>query len=237
MVLFLLLQKVAETGNASVTQGSADFCFSVLGRAGVGIILGSFASCITCEYDDHLIEITLTTIVAYGGYLAAEHYHVSGVIAVVAAIVVVRNYGMTRGMSPASRQSVMDFWEYAAFTANSIVFLLVGIEIANVFIFCFAMDIFVAIIVVLAARALCVYNLSGLLHYAGFNIPRSWQHVMVWSGLRGALSMAMVLGLGKSLAEYNQLVAMTFGVVLFSIVVQGLSLVPLVNRLGLRSEK
>ncbi|CQR73528.1 Na(+)/H(+) antiporter NhaG [Sporomusa ovata DSM 2662] len=179
------------------------------------------------------MEITLTTVVAYGSYLAAESVHVSGVIAVVAASLVVGNYGLPRGMTPASRMAVLSFWEYAAFAVNSMVFLLVGLEITVMPVADSLLPVLVAAAVVLAARALSVYSLSALLSAVGQVIPSRWRHVLVWSGLRGALSMAMVLGISPVVPERDILIPVIFGVVLLSLVGQGLTIEPLVARLGL----
>ncbi|WP_258955138.1 cation:proton antiporter [Sporomusa ovata] len=170
---------------------------------------------------------------AYGSYLAAESVHVSGVIAVVAASLVVGNYGLPRGMTPASRMAVLSFWEYAAFAVNSMVFLLVGLEITVMPVADSLLPVLVAAAVVLAARALSVYSLSALLSAVGQVIPSRWRHVLVWSGLRGALSMAMVLGISPVVPERDILIPVIFGVVLLSLVGQGLTIEPLVARLGL----
>ena len=104
-------------------------------------------------------------------------------------------------MSAVSRVAVVPFWEYAAFAVNSMVFLLVGIEIANLSVRAGIEAIAIAICVVLASRAVSIYCLSTVLNLRNKFIPRDWQHVLVWSGLRGALSMAMVIGLENTMPE------------------------------------
>ena len=235
IVLFAMIQGFIASGNLSFNQIFFSFIATVLGGAGVGVLVGGVASRITREFDDHLLEITLTTVVAYGSYLAAEHIHVSGVIAVVAASLVAGNYGMTRGMSTTSRLAVLSFWEYVAFAVNSMVFLLIGIEMGNVPLNVNLLSVSIVICVVLAARAVSVYGLTALLNYAGNPVPMAWQHVLVWGGLRGALSMAMVLGLGSSLPERDLLITLAFGVVLFTLLGQGLTIAPLIHRLKLSS--
>lgn len=233
VVLFGVIQGVIITGAFSLSQSILSFAVTVVGGAIIGILVGAVASRITQEFDDHLLEITLTTIVAYGSYLAAESFHVSGVIAVVVASLVVGNYGIPQGMSPSSRLSVFSFWEYAAFAVNSMVFLLVGLEISTAFLAEHMLLIGAAIAMVLAARALSMYSLSALLSSLGEFLPASWRHVLVWGGLRGALSMAMVLGVSTSGPEQDLLIPLVFGVVLFSLLGQGLTVEPLVARLGL----
>lgn len=164
VVLFAMIQTMIVSGNFSISQTVLNFATTVLGGAGAGIIIASISSRLTREFDDHLLEITLTTIVAYGSYLAAEHLHVSGVIAVVAASLVVGNYGMTQGMSSASRLAVLSFWEYAVFAVKSMVFLLIGIEIVNVSVSASFSAIAIAVFAVLAARAMSIYSLATLLN-------------------------------------------------------------------------
>jgi len=237
VVLFGVIQGMIITNTFSSSQIISDFIITICGGGAIGVLIGAIASRITKEFDDHLLEITLTTVVAYGAYLAAENIHVSGVIAVVAASLVVGNYGLPQGMSPASRMAVVSFWEYAAFAVNSMVFLLIGLEI-------FAMPIaddftvvFAAIGIVLVGRATSIYSLSLLLSVVKQRLPAKWQHVLVWSGLRGALSMAMVLGISTAIPEREGLIPLIFGVVLFSLVCQGLTIEALVVKLGLSKNK
>ena len=237
VVLFGVIQSVLISGVFSLSQSIFLFLITVCGGAIIGMLVGAIASRVTKEFDDHLLEITLTTVVAYGSYLAAESVHVSGVIAVVAAGLVVGNYGMPQGMTPSSRMAVLSFWEYAAFAVNSMVFLLVGLEITAMPLADSLLPVLVAAAVVLLARALSVYGLSTVLSAAGQFIPQSWRHVLVWSGLRGALSMAMVLGISSAVPERDTLIPVIFGVVLISLVGQGMTIEPLVAKLGLSREK
>lgn len=233
VVLFSVLLEAVSHG-AGIQPGPAvtRFLAVVLGGAGVGVVLGWITSRVTRYFDDHLLEITLTTIVAFGSYLSAEALHVSGVIAVVASGLVVGNYGMATGMSPTTRLAVSSFWEYAAFAANSIVFLLVGLEITYLDLHGELLAIVAAVTVVLAGRALSVYGMSLLANALQVRISWACQHVLVWGGVRGALSMALVLGLAPDFPHRDFLVVVTFGVVLFSLLVQGLTLPGLLRRLG-----
>jgi CPA1 family monovalent cation:H+ antiporter len=204
----------------------------VVGGAALGAGIGWLASRVHFALDDHLVEITLTTVVAFSSFLAAEALHVSGVIAVVAAGLVVGNYGMPTSMSAGTRLAVASFWEYAAFVVNSLVFLLIGIEVAYVNWWHKAGLVLGAVGAVLVGRA-AIYPLSWLVNRLKGNIPVAWQHILFWGGLRGALSMALVLGLGPRFPHRDTLVAATFGVVLFSLLAQGLTIGPLLRRLGL----
>jgi CPA1 family monovalent cation:H+ antiporter len=237
VVLFGVIQSVLITSTFSLSQSIVMFIITVCGGAIIGVLVGAVASRITKEFDDHLLEITLTTVVAYGSYLAAESVHVSGVIAVVTASLVVGNYGLPQGMTPASRMAVLSFWEYAAFVINSMVFLLVGLEITVMPLADRFIVVLISSLIVLTGRAISVYSLSVLLSAVGQFIPSRWRHLLVWSGLRGALSMAMVLGLSTAVPERDILIPVIFGVVLCSLLGQGLTIEPLVSKLGLNKNK
>jgi monovalent cation:H+ antiporter, CPA1 family len=219
-------------GGAPIASQIGRFLWTVIGGTALGAGIGWLASRLHFALDDHLVEITLTTVVAFGSFLAAEMAHVSGVIAVVAAGLVVGNDGMPNSMSAATRLAVTSFWEYAAFVVNSIVFLLIGIEVASVSWADKAGAVVGAIGAVLVGRA-AIYPLSLLANALKAAIPLRWQHILFWGGLRGALSMALALALPARFPYRDTLVAATFGVVLFTLLVQGMTIGPLLRRLGL----
>lgn len=232
VILFTVMLAAVYGGKISAVQGTEQFFRLVIGGAALGGGIGWLASRIHFEIDDHLVEITLTTVVAFGSYLSAQALGVSGVMAVVAAGLVIGNVGMPTAMSPGTRLAVSALWEYAAFVVNSLVFLLVGIEVAYVQWTDKIGLVLAAIVIVLTGRA-AIYPLSGLVNRLGGRIALAWQHALFWGGLRGALSMALVLGLRLDFPQRDALVAATFGVVLFSLLVQGFTLRPLMARLKL----
>lgn len=234
VVLFGVLQGILLTGNFSLTQAGTSFVVNILGGSAIGVAIGWVGSKATMYFEDHLLEITMTTIVAYGAYIGAESLHVSGVISVVAASLVVGNLGIPKGMTESSQSAVLSFWEYAAFAVNSMVFLIIGIEMARTPLHTSVSTVALVVAVVVLARAVSVYGISTLMQLSPKTVlPRAWQHVLVWGGLRGALSMAMVLGLSTTMPNQRLLVTLTFGVVLFSTFGQGLTIERLVKRLGL----
>ena len=234
VVLFTVLTAAALGGTISLAGGIGQFLQLIVGGTLLGATIGAIASRLHSELDDHLVEITLTTIVAFGSFLAAEALHVSGVMAVVAAGLVVGNFGQS-AMSPGTRLSVSDFWEYAGFVVNSLIFLLIGIEVTYLdWRDKIGLALGAALLVLVGRTA--IYPLSWMVNRLGASVPRAWQHVMVWGSLRGALSMALVLGLPLSFPAREELVAMTFGAVLFSLLVQGFTIGPLLKRLGLTNE-
>ncbi len=236
IVVFDLVVTAAIAGAAdfNLLLSLIDFVRVAGGGLVVGILLGTAVSQLISRIDDYLIETTLTSVLAYGAYLIAEILGVSGVLAVVAAGLVNGNIG-PRGMSPTTRIVVFNFWEYAAFLANSFIFLLIGLQIELTILFENWELILWAIFAILVARAISVYGLSRIER----EIPTKWQHILYWGGLRGAISLALALSLPDKLPEVSdQIQVMAFGVVLFTLIVPGFSMKPLVRWLGLieRSE-
>jgi CPA1 family monovalent cation:H+ antiporter len=180
-----------------------------------------------------MIEITLTTIAAYGSFVTAEHFHYSGVIAVVVAGVLCGNYGARTGMTPSTRVAVGTFWEYVAFALNSMVFLLIGLEVHLEALFGSWQVILVAYLVVTAGRGLVIFAVSGFLRRTREKIPWPWSIMLAWGGLRGGLPMVLVLSLAKDFPHRDLLVTMTFGVVMISILVHGMTVSPLLRWLGI----
>jgi CPA1 family monovalent cation:H+ antiporter len=229
IVIFNLMITIAITGHFSLVDSLLDFVFVSGGGLVVGLLLGMLFSQITRRIDDPLIETTLTGVLAFGAYLVAEEIHVSGVLAVVAAGLVAGNVG-PRGMSPSTRVLVFNFWEIMAFLANSLVFLLIGLQIDLYALLANWQFIMWAIIAVLAARAVSVYGLSWI----GHGVPGRYKHVLYWGGLRGAISLALAISLPASLGPLrNDIQSMAFGVVLFTLLFQGLTMRPLIRKMGL----
>ncbi|MBK6799439.1 MAG: cation:proton antiporter [Acidobacteria bacterium] len=199
----------------------------------MGAIIGIIASTLTSYFDAHLLEITLTTIVAYGSFLLAEEMHVSPVISVLIAGLILGNYGRQKGMSPTTQVAVNSFWEYAAFVVNSLVFLLIGDGIQVGSLTDNAVAIAWAVAAMLIARVICVYGLIGLTNLRTDPLPFKLQHILFWGGLRGSLSIALVLSLPLTLPGRQTLVVMIFGAVIFSLLVQGLSISPLLRWLNI----
>jgi Na+:H+ antiporter len=235
-IVFFTLSVALVTGRA-VTGGGLVFDF--LKIAGMGALIGAgvglAVSQVIKHVDDPMIEITLTTIAAYGSFLAAEHFHYSGVIATVSAGMLCGNYGARVGMSPSTRMAVETFWEYVAFALNSIVFLLIGFEVKFQALLASWQAILVAYLVVTGGRALIIFGASSLLRRTRERIPWAWSVILTWGGLRGGLPMVLVLSLPKDFPHRDLLVSMTFGVVLLSILVHGLTMSPLLRWLGIVS--
>ncbi len=233
VVLFGILVGAVAAEKLSVPAYVGQYVLAVAGGAILGSVSGYLASRITGTVDDPQIEITLTTILAYGSYLLAYHLHLSGVIATASAGLVLGNFGSKRGMSARTRTAMQSFWEYISFVMNSLVFLLIGLEIHVRELLQNWTSVVLAICAVLVGRVLSVYLLVPLSNLFVDRIPLRWQHVAVWGGLRGALALALALSLNSEFPYRGQILNLTFGVVIFSILVQGLTIKPLVKILKL----
>lgn len=230
VVLFGLVLAGFQSGvQPSVLGFIGQFALVSIGGLAVGAVIGYGASRLTSLFDDHLLEITLTTIVAYGSYILAERMHVSPVLAVLGAGIVVGNYGSRLHMSTTTRLAVNSFWEYAAFLVNSLVFLLIGLQVKLELLFKYAHYIGIGIVGILLARIVIIYFLCPILQTKAMPIPYKWRHLLFWGALRGALCMALALSIPLAYPEREALVITTFGVVLFTLLVSGLTIEPLVG--------
>ncbi len=233
VVLFGVLLGMVQGGEFSALTAVRQFFVSVVGGGGIGVLLGLAIAKVMSLVDDHLIEITLTTVLAFSAYLLSEHLHVSGVMAVIGAGLMTGNYGTRLAMSPTTRISVSDFWEYAAFAANSVLFLMIGIEVKIVDFGPIWVAALVAVAAMLCGRAAAVFCTAPIIGKVDKPLPRSWQGVLFWGGIRGAICMVLALSLPKSLPLRQLLMAMIFAVVIFTLLAQGLSIKIVLQRLGL----
>ncbi|MFZ2095618.1 MAG: Na+/H+ antiporter [Anaerolineales bacterium] len=229
IVLFQLMLAIVLTSKFNLVNGIADFFRISIGGILVGLALGWLIAQFISRVDNYLIETTLTTILAFGAYLVADRLSFSGVLAVVAAGVMNGNIS-PQGMSPTSRIVIFNFWEYVAFLANSLIFLLIGLQVNITAMLASWQPILWAILAVFVARIIVVYGLSWLVKQVAEPIPVRWQHVLNWGGLRGAISLALVLSLPLALSsDRDMLRVMAFGVVLFTLIVQSTTMSPLIR--------
>ncbi|HEV2489200.1 MAG TPA: cation:proton antiporter [Candidatus Acidoferrales bacterium] len=235
IALFQIFLAGATGAAVGITRGTALFLWSVAGGAGVGLILGYIASGVTRRIDDAEVEITLTTVLAYGTYLLARHLQLSGVIATVVAGLVVGNVASKQGMSARTLTALRAFWEYAAFVMNSVIFLLIGLEVRLGSVLHAWKPILIAVLALFIGRVLSVYTLVPMSNQFSTRVPAIWQHVLVWGGMRGALSLALALSLVNTFPFRSEILNLTFGVVVFSILVQGLTIKPVLRVLGISS--
>ncbi|BAZ17183.1 Na+/H+-exchanging protein [Calothrix sp. NIES-4071] len=213
--------------------------FSVVGIGiAVGCLTGFGISYLTQRFDLPLVEQSLTLVSAYGTYLITEDLGGSGVIGVVTCSLILGNFGSRIGMNPRTRIIVSEFWEFLAFFVNSIVFLLIGDQIRLDILQANFAIIAITIGAMILARAISIYLLSGLSNFlAKSEIPLRDQTVVWWGGLRGSVSIALALSVEAVVPAKEEIIATVFGVVLFTLLVQGLTVKPLLEKLNLVNEQ
>jgi CPA1 family monovalent cation:H+ antiporter len=228
---------VAIAGGTSVVPIAVGglLLWKVLGGVIIGGGIAGSLLMLSGRTDDHLVEITLTTIAAYGAFLIGERLETSGVLAALTAGIIVANMGGRGYISQVGRSHIMSIWEYAAFLANSVVFILIGLQEGSRARGLVSLAAGVAIVLVLLSRAISVYALCALFHRRRLAVEQRYQHVLVWGGLRGALSLALALTVPDSVPERDAMIISAFAVVTFSIFVQGLTMAPLIRRLGVQA--
>ena len=203
----------------------------VIGAIAFGAAVAFLCLLLAGATDDHLTEVTFTTVAAYGSFVLAEHFHTSGVLAALTAGLIIGNVGHL-SISPRSRKAVEEFWEYVAFFANSLIFLLIGMRVGVQSFKAFLSAAIIAILLVTLGRAFAIYPCCLLLAKSKLKVSVKHQHILFWGGLRGALALALALGLPGDMPGRQDMIAVAFAVVAFSILVQGLTIMPLMRRLG-----
>jgi len=208
----------ASTDIVTVTQS---FVFTVFGGLACGLLVAGGLLVVARRTEDPLVELTLTVLAAYGSFLLAEEFDVSGVLATTAAGMLVGNIGRERSLTARGGEALIRFWNFAAFLANSVIFLLIGSREAEQPLGAFVIPAVVAIALVLVGRAAAIYPIAGLFRHTKQATSFMTQHVMFWGGLRGALGLALALAAPAALPEHDALVSVAFAVVAFSLFVQG----------------
>ncbi|HEY2064940.1 MAG TPA: sodium:proton antiporter [Gemmatimonadaceae bacterium] len=224
IVLLSLMLAYATGAPTGLATASAEFVLLTGGGALIGAGVGWVVAMVIRRLDEPMIEIGLTVIAAYGSFVLAERVGVSGVLATVVAGMMCGRQGRDLGMSPLSRAAVQTFWEYVAFALNSIVFLLIGFEFDSVRLRSVWPELIVAFLAMLVARGLIVFGMLALQRRSADPLPRRWGSIVVLGGLRGALSMVLALSLPPDLPQRDLIVSLTVGVVLLSIIVQGMTM-------------
>ena len=200
LVLFAIAIRAVSEPVTGV-QAVVAFVVAIGASIAIGLVVGAIAARIMSLVDDHLIELTISVVVAYGAYLVAETFHFSGVLATVTAAIVLGNVGPGRVLSAAGTDAIDTVWEFLAYLLTAVVFLLVGLAIPPAELIGAIGPIGLGIVAILIGRAIVTYGLLGgasrIRGLPGFGgaIPRPWLDVVFWSGLRGAVAVAMALAL------------------------------------------
>jgi CPA1 family monovalent cation:H+ antiporter len=221
-------------------QGSASSVSGVAGTLAVTIAGGVFCGALVAgamlllarRTEDYLVEFTFTTVAAYGSFLLAEHFHFSGVLASLTAGLLVGNLGPLGAISPRGREAITAYWEYLGFLANSFIFIGIGIHESRQHFAGVLVPAIIAILLVLLGRAVAVYPCCAIFSRSHLRVQGKHQFILFWGGLRGALALALAVGLPPWVPNREAIISVTFAVVAFSIFAQGLSMTPLLRHVG-----
>ncbi len=236
VVLFTIILKAVLDGQG---LGVGEAVYEFVKVSGGGLLLGAglgwLVFTIMRYLEDHLLENTLCLVLAYGAFWLSEVMHLSGVIATVMAGLMMGNYGRRLSMSEKTTETIETFFESIDFLINALLFILIGLELREVPGAVPWRTVFVAVTAMLIGRGVVSYSFWWLLNLAGTKRPPKWKHILFWGGLKGSIPIALLLQLPAEglLEEWRPaLLIAGFGCVFFSLVVQGITMGPLMRKLG-----
>jgi monovalent cation:H+ antiporter, CPA1 family len=224
IVVFTIVLSSITLAKISLVSAAFSFAYSILGGVLVGLVIALIARGISSKIDDKIAELILTISAVYGSYVFASGVGTSGLIAVAIVGLYFGNVTVEKTVGPQARDTILTFWEVAAFVGNSVAFLLIGFE-TNLVVF--AQSIFLIVAAYLAvtvARAASVYPILGIFNVLGGKIPLRWCNIAMLGGVRGALSIALAATLTASAVlsadDIRTITSMVLGVAFISIVFQ-----------------
>ena len=238
VVIYSILLIIVDAGTVSAGAVLTLSIIKILGGAILGYVAGYIVHLIFCWTEDLYVETLLTFIVTFGVFRLAEAFNSSGVIAVVIAGLILnyrcRNHG---GISEKGSETLDVMWEFVGFIASSFAFIFIGVSLEIELLVTYALPIIALSIMSTIFRFLVTEIIARFLErYRGKRIPWNWRVGMTWSGLRGAVSVVLVLGItGVNFANEQLLLALTYGIVLGTNVIQGLTMPWIINRFRLYS--
>jgi CPA1 family monovalent cation:H+ antiporter len=219
------------TSAPSIGDAGLRFLEITLGGTVIGLGVGFLGLALLRFAEDAPLEILATLVIAYGSYLAADIVHASGIVAVVVAGVVVARYGTAIGRLHGPQ--LLGFWGLLAFVLNAVLFILVGAALPASRLLPVAGLVVVAFLIMLVTRAVPVYGLLGAVAFRrSQSVPWNWRHLIFWSGLRGALAVALALSVAETPGVDSRVSVVAYGVVLLSLFVQGGLISPVTRALG-----
>lgn len=235
LVLLATLTTAVVTDEFSLSDATGEFIVSIVGGSLVGIAIGWIGHLMVASVDQHLTEMAVSVAIAYGSFFLADRLGLSGVLATIAAAMTLGMFGRRHGwvFTQRSHEVLTDLWELLAFTANAALFLLIGLEVSVAGLRDQPEAVIWGVGAAIAGRVVVAYLGGALLDRAGFAISVPERHVLFWGGLRGAVALAGALSLPNGFPYRDELLAMTYGAVLFTLLAQGLTVGPLVRALGL----
>lgn len=240
VIFTILLGMISEHTHFQMGESLREFAFVTGGGTLIGLIVGLAAYHLLKRIDDHLLEVSLTVAMTFGTPLLAEYFHFSGIIAIVVAGLIIGNYGRVYSMSEKTCLVLETFWEVIEFIINCLLFLVIGIELQYLLqggVHFPWMAIAWSIFALLCSRLIVVYPIVWIKNrISSRKIPWSWAHILFWGGLKGSLSIAMVVLLPESIPYRSTFLMIAFSIVVFSLIVQGLTMKPLLRKLQLSQE-
>ncbi len=231
-VVFSVVAALAVGESLTPAQITGRLLASIGGGIVCGAVVAFGALLLAGRTTDHLVEITFTTVAAYGSFLLADHMGFSGVLATITAGLMMANLTQFESISPRGLEAVHAFWEYAAFVANSLIFLLIGMHEASQNLIAVWLPACTAIALVTFGRAAAIYPSCLPFARSSLRVSMRHQNALFWGGLRGALALALALSLPAKVPLREQIITISFAVVAFSVFVQGLTMPYLLRRIG-----
>jgi CPA1 family monovalent cation:H+ antiporter len=231
VVLFIMLLDIANNGMSNFSLGEVSWLVVREGLGGIawGFMIGYIGFWLLRSIDQYQVEVLITLAIVLVGYYLAYQFHVSGLLAMVVAGIIIGNKGRTEALSEQSRDYLGKFWELIDEILNAVLFLMIGFEVLLI---PFSMNIvyigLIAIVIVLLARFISVLIPTFFLSFR-LSFEKNMISILTWGALRGGISVALALSLPDEMHS-NEIVPITYIVVIFSILVQGLTIGKLVKR-------
>jgi CPA1 family monovalent cation:H+ antiporter len=233
-IVLFTVALAALSGGTSIVSAAVSLVVTVSFSVLIGVVAGAIGGRAIALSDDHLVELSITLVLAYGTYMLADGFHLSGIIATVVAAITFGIFARRGAMTDRAQEAVDTVWEFAAYLLSALLFVLIGLVINVGALGQAVVPIGSGVIGVVVSRMLIVYGLVGgvarVVRRPAGGLDTGWLHVMTAAGMRGAVSVALALSLPANVPERELLVAITFGITLFTLVVQGLALDPIVRR-------
>jgi CPA1 family monovalent cation:H+ antiporter len=226
IAVYSILVSIITLGSITLFDVSKIIATSILGGVMIGVISGYLVHSVFCWTDDKFAEVLISFIAAFGVFRIAEELHASGVLATVIAGLII-NYRSRKfgGLGSESFDMLLSLWDFVGFLASNIAFIFIGMNLDREILVLNLIPSFALFSFIITFRFLMVEGISGILdRFRGKSFPRNWKDSLVWSGLRGAVSIVLVLGVGGLLPNANEMIALTFGIVILSNVVQGMTM-------------
>jgi CPA1 family monovalent cation:H+ antiporter len=217
----VILYPIAVSLSFSPLESATLFAYTLGGGVLVGLIVSGIAELLYRLITEPLAETYFTIAVMFGSFVLAESLDVSGLVAVAIAGIYMGNRTMRIAMTQETRNTMTKFWDVVTFMVTSFAFLLLGLKVDTSLLVAFAPLIIAAFLAIVAARVISVYPIVTLTSFIGEKIPNSYKKILAAAGLRGVISVALALSLPDGFPFREAIVAMTFGVALLSLIVQG----------------